>query len=68
MKAIILHKEREPVASYTPADHEQAGRVALAKDMRDQKIAQEFQYLVGKHAYIVMLFENGKQTEPRRIF
>lgn len=68
MNATILHKERQPVESYTPERHETEGRKALANDMRQQGIKCEHHYIVGRHAYMMVEFTNGNISRVRKLY
>lgn len=68
MSAVILGKKRQPCQVWTPETLEGRGLAAVAQEMRKYHITHQEDYIVGRHAYSVNVYADGRRSTPSRIF
>lgn len=65
---IILGKERTADRIETPAKCIEEGRLNSAEEMRDHNVARELFFQVGKHVWLVVEWNDGRRSMPRKIY
>lgn len=68
MSALIWGKERQPCEVHTPETLETAGLVECARELRERGVACEEHYIIGRHAYCVLVYNDGERSSPSRLF